>query len=224
MKKNKDVCLEVDPNKKNYLLIGDSTAAMMYYGLKETFPEINFLQATASACPPVIDLAEGSVKNGACGPLFLYIYNEFLHENDSIDKVIIVARGLVHTQRKEKWKNTITHLTQSGYDVVVVLRGVHYNRPFPSLIYEYGSLHGLGKWVAQNRSLEYTLNENASIKETLKGQRVSYISPLDLMCPDDDCALFYDGVPVIRDRHHLTSAGSLYFAEQIKEHVPEFAE
>ncbi|HWO27218.1 MAG TPA: acyltransferase family protein, partial [Candidatus Acidoferrum sp.] len=41
-------CLHQDPDKKNYLLIGDSHAAALWYGLSNTLDGINVMQATAA--------------------------------------------------------------------------------------------------------------------------------------------------------------------------------
>src|SRR5262249_21356921 len=45
-------CLAQDPQKRNILLIGDSHAAQLWYGLASTFKDVNFMQATASGCKP----------------------------------------------------------------------------------------------------------------------------------------------------------------------------
>jgi peptidoglycan/LPS O-acetylase OafA/YrhL len=50
-----DVCLKRDAGKKNYLLVGDSHAAHLWYGLNATLDGVNVMQANASGCLPVLD-------------------------------------------------------------------------------------------------------------------------------------------------------------------------
>ena len=45
-------CLTLDPKRPNYLLVGDSHAAHLWFGLASALPEINIMQATASVCRP----------------------------------------------------------------------------------------------------------------------------------------------------------------------------
>ena len=47
-------CFAQSSSKPNYLLIGDSHAAHLWYGLSTVFPNINFSQATASECKPLL--------------------------------------------------------------------------------------------------------------------------------------------------------------------------
>jgi SGNH domain (fused to AT3 domains) len=52
---NKEECLRLDPSRKNVLLVGDSHTAQWYFALKQNYPNVNVLQATASGCRPLID-------------------------------------------------------------------------------------------------------------------------------------------------------------------------
>src|ERR1700730_305893 len=47
-------CLDVSPGSLNVLIVGDSYAAHLWSGLQTSYPSINFLQATAAACIPII--------------------------------------------------------------------------------------------------------------------------------------------------------------------------
>jgi hypothetical protein len=46
-------CLKRDESKENYLLIGDSDAAHLWYGLSTVFDRINIMQA-AAGCTPLL--------------------------------------------------------------------------------------------------------------------------------------------------------------------------
>src|ERR1700726_1504939 len=48
-------CLQMDPQKKNYLLLGDSYAAHLWYGLATTLSGVKVLEATATGCRPTTE-------------------------------------------------------------------------------------------------------------------------------------------------------------------------
>ncbi|HXZ09119.1 MAG TPA: acyltransferase family protein, partial [Paraburkholderia sp.] len=51
---NSDVCLKAQPGKKNVLLLGDSHAADLMAGFAEVRRDVNYLQANATGCMPVL--------------------------------------------------------------------------------------------------------------------------------------------------------------------------
>ena len=50
-------CLKLDGKRPNYLLVGDSHAAHLWFGLSSAMPQVNIMQATASACRPAVQPA-----------------------------------------------------------------------------------------------------------------------------------------------------------------------
>jgi hypothetical protein len=86
-----DSCLDSVPNHKEYLILGDSTAAQLYPGLVKTFPQIHFQQATSSACPPYADLSGVEPQYRAnCRDMLRYIHEIYLPTHH-IDGVILAA-------------------------------------------------------------------------------------------------------------------------------------
>ena len=57
------------------LILGDSQAAQLWYGLHETYPDVNFLQATAFACP--LFLMPRDPVSPACHDLAAYLHSDF---------------------------------------------------------------------------------------------------------------------------------------------------
>lgn len=49
-----DICLKIDKQKKNYLLIGDSHAAHFYSALSSQLPDVAISHMTSSGCRPLI--------------------------------------------------------------------------------------------------------------------------------------------------------------------------
>jgi hypothetical protein len=46
--------MKPDGKRPNYLLVADSHAAHLWFGLSTSMPEVNLMQATASACRPAV--------------------------------------------------------------------------------------------------------------------------------------------------------------------------
>src|SRR5215813_5654671 len=72
----RDPCLSIDPSRHNALLVGDSHAAQLWFGLSSIFKEINFMQATASGCKPTFEQPLGA--DHRCSDLMSYVLGDFL--------------------------------------------------------------------------------------------------------------------------------------------------
>ncbi len=68
-----------DPKRPNYLLVGDSHAAHLWFGLSSAMPEVNIMQATASACRPAVEPVS-LLDTRACPRLMQFVFNDFLVE------------------------------------------------------------------------------------------------------------------------------------------------
>ena len=66
----KDLCLSVRPDRKNFLLLGDSHAAHFWSALQALHPDINFMQATASGCSAIL----GALGAKRCTNLFAFVF------------------------------------------------------------------------------------------------------------------------------------------------------
>ena len=119
-------CLQVDPQKKNYLLLGDSHAALLWYGLSSTLSGVNVLQATVTGCRPTVD--QPALSEDRCKRLMNYVFADFL-PNHAVDRLLIAARwqdgDLAPLSRTLNWAR------ERG--IVVVLLGpmIQYDAPFP---------------------------------------------------------------------------------------------
>lgn len=71
-------CLAKDPVKPNYLISGDSFGADAYVFLSKAYPDVNFLQATAGNCHPLIS---GQVGDELCKGLLDLIFTRFIPSN-----------------------------------------------------------------------------------------------------------------------------------------------
>jgi peptidoglycan/LPS O-acetylase OafA/YrhL len=81
---NAALCLREYTAQRNYLLIGDSHAAALWYGLSSTFAGVNFMQATAAGCKPVLGeqivariFNSVTERQRTCMSLMSYIYHDY---------------------------------------------------------------------------------------------------------------------------------------------------
>jgi peptidoglycan/LPS O-acetylase OafA/YrhL len=201
----KDICLERDAARKNYLLIGDSHAAALWSGLSSAFPDINFQQATASGCRPLMD-GQGAER---CIGLMRYIFEQQLPRTGS-DAIVLAARwtradvpGLL---------TTVARLKHFGIQIYIVGPIVEYQRKLPQLLTK-SILYDDAGMVARSRSkAQKVLDEELGL--ALRDSGATYISAFKTLCPSEQCiTLTEGGVPVQWDYGHLTKEGSQYVAE-----------
>ena len=81
-----DPCLTEDPNRPNWLLIGDSHAASQWEGLVKAFPGVHFMQMTRASCRP-----DPIRTDAGCGELTQMIFTRFLATHH-IDRMVVVGR------------------------------------------------------------------------------------------------------------------------------------
>ena len=200
-------CLRLDPTRPNYLLVGDSHAAHLWFGLSKVLPDVNVMQATASMCRPIAQ-DPGGFAITFCPRLMDLVFDDFL-VRQRVDRVLLSAawrdadlRGLAHT---------LDVLRERGIDVVVLGPIVEYDRPLPRLLademrYNQPTLAAANRTAAiQGRDREL-----AALVAT-KGAR--YISVYDVVCPKGTCWEYADrGVPLQFDAGHLTAEGSMKVA------------
>ena len=109
-------CLNQDPHKKNYLLLGDSQAAALWAGLSSVFPQVRFMQATEASCKPLMGtkdiddhhptlsltrlLTEAPGQKGArsCHALMDHVFDDYL-PNSRIDTLVMAANWNLMTCR-----------------------------------------------------------------------------------------------------------------------------
>jgi peptidoglycan/LPS O-acetylase OafA/YrhL len=204
-------CLRQDGHKKNYLLLGDSHAAQLWYGLDTVFPDINILQATASGCEPT--LQHVYMYGDQCTPIMQYIYKDYLPKHP-VDEVLIAARW--EQGDLPRIDDTMRKLKQQGLNIVLFGPIVQYDSPLPRLL--TASLkendpslpfrHRLNKYRKLDDEMAYLAEHT---------WHVPYVSLFKLLCPQDACTEYAQkDVPLQFDYGHLTQAGSVLVAERLR--------
>jgi peptidoglycan/LPS O-acetylase OafA/YrhL len=200
------VCLTLSADRPNVLILGDSHAAHLWAGLTSTHSEVNFLQATASSCPPTQEAMESFYP--ACRQVLSQA--QALIRGGRIDKVILAgnwfrfgsAGGLAYAAT----------LRASGTDVVLFGPAPYYTRPLPRLL-ELGRRRSDPDTPAA--FMESGLFElDADMAERAGAEGTPYVSQLELLCAQRTCQTMVDGEPIQFDSNHYTATGSAELVER----------
>jgi len=206
-----ETCLALDPKRPNYLLVGDSHAAHLWLGLSSAMPEINLMQATASACRPAVE-ATALLETRACPRLMQFVFNDVL-VNTRVDKVLLAAAW--QDEDLPGLSVTLDALKQRGIDVMVLGPIVEYEMALPRLLAD-GIMRGDPAFAGHRRTPGIRQRDRAMARRVAAGG-ASYVSVYDLVCRDGGCDEFVDGdVPLQFDAGHLTANGSLEVGRRLK--------
>jgi hypothetical protein len=178
--------------------------------MRTAYPDVNFLQATAFACPLFLDTRDSA--SAGCRDLAAYMHTDFLPTHP-VDLVLYGGRWLSldipYLDRELGWMR--------AHHIPVVLLGpmTEYDQPFPRVLAEALRAHRLdripGHLTADPRLLDAQLAILARDR-----WHVPYISYFATLCTPDCPNFAGPGVPLLFDEHHLTAAGSALFAEAVR--------
>jgi len=204
---DRELCRTTAVGKKNYLLLGDSHAAHLWYGLSQVFGEVNFLQDTAAGCKPTLADTRGF---GACHAAMDDVFNAYLADHP-IDRLLLAAR----------WKQadlpalaaTLDWAKARHIPVVVFGPMVEYDSALPRLLALSLRRHDPGL-PARHRLDDGGLDRRMAALAAAKS--AAYISLEDVLCPGGACVVMAAaGVPLQFDYSHLTREGSLLLARRL---------
>jgi peptidoglycan/LPS O-acetylase OafA/YrhL len=204
------LCLAGELGRPNYLIVGDSFAADAYVYLSAAFPDVNFLQATAGSCHPLV----GNVTGDAlCKELLHRIFDTFIPRRE-VDGVILAAAW--DPADLDLLEKTIQRLKSSGLRVVLLGSGIRFEAKIRPLIYQSGaaSVPDVERFVS-SKALPSVVALNATMRRRFTPQVDGYIDVQSILC-DGHCRVFTpDGKLIYVDFGHLTLAGSLFLAPKI---------
>jgi peptidoglycan/LPS O-acetylase OafA/YrhL len=204
---DKDECLALKPDQKNFLLIGDSHAAHLWPGLQATYPNVNFLQATASGCKPHI----GTGGARRCTELMRFIFERFVPRMH-LDGIILSARWNEGDIRKAK----ATAEALRPYAGRIFISGpiIEYDQPLPRLLAlaltnKSDERAFVTKYRRRSQEEADRLFASALVDEPTR-----YLSVYRTLC-DPQCAVWAnEQVPLQFDYGHLTREGSILLASR----------
>ena len=203
-------CMTPDEKRPNYLLVGDSHAAHLWFGLAAAMPAVNIMQATASACRPAV-LPVSLLDTRACPKLMQFVFNDFL-VNNRIDKVLLAA----------SWKDedipalsdTIATLKSRGFDVAVLGPIVEYDGALPRLLAD--EILRNSPWLASRTRTAGIRERDRALSRIVAAKGATYLSVYDAVCRDGYCDEFAEGdIPLQFDAGHLTAKGSVVVGQRL---------
>lgn len=200
-------CLRALEDKPNDLLIGDSHAAHLWYGLDQVATDVNVMQATAMGCKPVVTPATPFDAPG-CSQLMRTVFDDYLATH-KVDKLLIAAQW----KDKDLPKIAATLDWAAERHIAVVLFGpiVQYDYSLPRLLAD--SLRWGNSALADDRRIGSDKVVDAAMRELAKRKGAEFISFYDTLCQGRTCVTLVDGsTPLQFDYGHLTSAGSVLVA------------
>jgi peptidoglycan/LPS O-acetylase OafA/YrhL len=205
-----DECLQEDPSKPNYLLLGDSHAAELWFGLHNVFTESHFLQATAADCFPVVSHGIGESSN--C-----------IHEIDNVLYTFLPKHKVAFVVLAARWKmeylsrieRTLDWLQANGTPVILVGPMPVYDSPLPRLMITAQRTNSPGLF---SRSWDHSLIKlDDELAALALRRRVTYISAIKELCSGYACETYdSQGLPLLSDEEHFTAEGSIEFAKRLR--------
>jgi len=208
---DRDTCLTLNPKRPNHLLVGDSHAAHLWLGLASAMPEINLMQATASACRPAVE-PTALLDMRACPRLMQFVFNDFL-VNNRVDEVLLAAAW--RDEDLPALSITLDALKQRGIDTTVLGPIVEYDTALPRLLVD-GIMRD-DPAIASAMRTPGIRERDRAMARLVAAKGASYVSVYDAVCGGGGCDEFVDGdVPMQFDAGHLTAQGSIEVGRRLK--------
>jgi peptidoglycan/LPS O-acetylase OafA/YrhL len=199
-----ETCMKLDGKRPNYLLVGDSHAAHLWFGLSTSMPEVNLMQATASACRPAVERVS-VLDSRACPKLMRFVFDDFL-VNKKVDKVLLAAAW--KDEDIPALSDTLETLMSRGLDVVVLGPIVEYDGALPRLLAD--EILRNSPSIASAMRTRGIAARDRLLRRIVTAKGATYLSVYDSVCRDDHCDEFAEGdIPLQFDAGHLTAQGSL---------------
>ena len=207
----RDTCLAETPGRPGVLLLGDSHAAALWWGLDQALKDRTVLQATASGCKPV--LRQRPRQQAGCTAIMSYALREYLpaHRNET---VLIAA----HWDEGDlsSLEETLAWLRRNKIHAVLLGPIVQYDSALPRLLAL--SINEGDPQLPRRHLLRELDPLDLQMQALADAERVPYVSLLRMFCAPDDTCLEYarPGVPLQWDYGHLTQSGSVLAAERMR--------
>ncbi len=207
-KASRDPCLEPDANRPNVVIVGDSHAEHLWYGLDARMRDIHFIPATISGCPPRLHPLPRDLDR--CRAPLDFVFRQYLPSRAGD---IIVLAGNWKEDDLTRVGQMIDWLKQHRLRVVLVGPVVRYKSQTAKLI--------ALSYLQNDPSLPdrfISLREGPMDKDfaaLAQAKGVAYFSAYRALCPDKCLRIAANGMPLQFDMTHLTDEGSLFMADRL---------
>ncbi|MGZ4970646.1 MAG: acyltransferase family protein [Methylobacter sp.] len=205
------------PDNQNAILIwGDSHAAALSFGLRNSNP--NVIQYTANSCPPL--LGEVISARPMCKEVNDFVAKQI--ETYKPKQIFLHANWPKYQEQNPtlKIQKTIDFIRlKSPSSQITIIGGVpQYQQRLPTFMFSNGK--GLEKNIfLESYMYAELLILDAKFNELAERNSVKFYSPLNTLCRDKVCQATaeYNGeiMPTAWDNAHLTAAGSMLLVNQM---------
>jgi peptidoglycan/LPS O-acetylase OafA/YrhL len=205
-------CMPDDGKKPKLLILGDSHAAHLWWGMNIVLPEWNVMQATSAGCKPVVEQRPRQFPG--CTRLMDYVLKTYLPSH-RVDTLLLEAHW--DPGDVPSLSQTMDSLRSQHVHVVLLGPMLQYDAPLPrllamSMMQEDPSIPAVHRVTAMSLL-------DGQMADAARGQwQVPYVSMIQLLCDGDVC-LQYAGpsVPLLSDYGHLTKEGSILVAKKLRD-------
>ncbi len=200
-------CLQMDSSRPNYLLIGDSYAAHLWYGLSQAFDKINVMQATAAGCTPLPERKFTRICNG----VMRFLFSDYLLHHKP-DRLVLSAEWL--PADLPQLAQVLDWATAHGIRVILMGPIIRYDDRLPRLL--AFAIEEDNPRLPDEHRLDYRPLDQ-SLRQLAHEKGATYVSLLDLLCKAAVCeTMAGPEMPLQFDDGHLTKAGSLLVGERLR--------
>jgi len=202
-----DLCLRQAHDRKNVLILGDSHAADLGPGLRTNFPRINFLQATASGCKPVLQ----TTGRARCTELMRQVFENYLPRHH-LDAIILSAQWLPGDAATVR--ATVAALRPYADRVYVFGPIAEYRLPLPRILARSVADRNADLAVSFRTTTPGVVDREFAA--ALADSAAHYVSVFHALC-DPNCVVWARrDEPLLFDTGHLTRDGSILLLARLR--------
>jgi len=202
-------CLHKTPGTPAVLVVGDSHAHHLIYGLMRALPAVQVLQANAAGCKPVI--REQKWDTPRCRQLMNWLFNDYLAK-EHVDLVVLAARWRM--KDLTPLRETLRWARAHGVRTAVSGPIAEYHAKLPRLLAAEIARGPPG--LARRRLVTELAQADRAVEALVLAEGDRYGSTYEALCGADDCQrVAADGAPVQFDYGHLTLEGSALVADSL---------
>ena len=203
-------CNMPDPKRPNWLLIGDSHAGHLDYGLHAVFPEVKILQFVLLGCKPVPERRFG--ESESCGMTLQELYSDYLPKHH-FDLVILSANWQPFDI--PRIGNALEALQKIHQPAMLVGPIMRYDAPLRFLLANQILDHD-PTLAERHRVLAFDQLDMQLAKNANQDWHIPYFS-YSVLCPGGHCRVWAGkDVPLQWDDTHLLSDGSAIVVQAMR--------
>jgi peptidoglycan/LPS O-acetylase OafA/YrhL len=209
---DREKCLRREDGRQNYLLIGDSHAAQLWYGLSELLDGVHVLQATTAGCKP--QFAQAKAQATSCSRMMDYVFSDYL-ANNRVDRLLVAGRWV--QSDLPRLEEVLNWARSRNMPVTLFGPMVEYDQALPRILAV--AAQNNTPLAAESHRIKSNMALDSELGAIATKYSATYVSYYKLLCPTADWCVTTtpDGSPLEFDTDHLTKQGSLLVVRKMIE-------